>query len=81
MQITLSAGDVFTFKSGSGVVIGDNVAVLITDEDSRMGPKIKRDEVPTDAFPAKIEKLKYESQMVITGALVASNLPVPTVEE
>jgi len=81
MQITLTAGDVFTFKLGSGVVIGDNTAVLITKEDNRMGPTITRDEVPADAFPAKLNKLRYESQMVITGALVANNLPVPVTEE
>jgi hypothetical protein len=74
-KVIWDIGDIFTYdnQNSTGVVIEENVAVLIVPGD-RVGPTVSRGGIPEDAYPARsINTVEHDAQMVIRGALMAIN--------
>lgn len=65
--------DVFTYSGGTGVVIGDNLAVLVTGN-NRTRWNLSRGPIPEDAQIVPIEGVRSEVSMALRGALAAIGL-------
>lgn len=65
--------DVFTFDKGHGVVLRDNVAVLVTGN-PRTRYVIEQGPIPEDAQPTRIEASNSEVRLALRGAIAAISL-------
>ncbi len=52
-KVQFEAGDVFSFRGGHGVVVGDNQALLIRGE-GRSGYRTTKEVIPEDAMLANL---------------------------